>query len=85
MIRLLIFFLLVNILFGFYITSDDNGRLNQLLKQRSLENDNEYVWFTRNIPDETKQDQSRQQEDFFHSKMFHRKYPFVKNVMHETK
>jgi hypothetical protein len=93
-VRLFILLLLVNILFGYYITTDDNQRFYQLLKQRSAENDNEYVWFTRDIHndmnnDEIKQDRLWKQQDLFHSKIFNnifnRKYPFIENTMYETK
>ena len=72
-LRLLIFLLLVNIIFGLYTTSDDNRRLYQLLKQRSAENDYEYVWFTRSVrnndmdSDEIKQEELRKQQQRFTS------------------
>ena len=75
-VRLSIFLLLVNILCGLYVTSDDNRRAYHLLKQRSAENDNEYVWFTRNIPDDINNEEIKQERDLFRSKMFHRKNPF---------
>ena len=96
-LRLLIFLLLVNIIFGLYTTSDENRRLYQLLKQRSAENDYEYVWFTRNVrnndidsDDEMKQQELRkQQQDLRHFKnfnnIFYQKNPFVENTMYESK
>jgi hypothetical protein len=87
-LRLLILLLIVNIIFGFNVISDDNQRLYQLLKQRSAENDNEYVWFTRNAPtDEIKQDQLQKYQDLIRSKIlknsFNRKYPLIENMMYE--
>ncbi len=89
-VRLLILLLLLNIVFGYYITTDDNQQFYRLLKQRSADNDNEYVWFTRDIHnDEIKQDPVWNQKDLIHSKIFknifNRKYPFVENTMYETK
>lgn len=49
LVRLSIVILLVNIVLGLDAVSDDNRRLYQLLKQRSADNDNEYVWFTRDV------------------------------------
>jgi len=90
--RLLIFLLLVNIVFGLYTTSDDNRQFNKLLKQRSMENDNEYVWFTRDVSnnideEEMKRDHFRKQQVLSRSKIFkniiRRKYPFIENIMDE--
>jgi hypothetical protein len=41
--------LLCHCLLGFHGRSIDNRRFHPLLKHRSAENDNEYVWFTRSI------------------------------------
>ncbi|CAF1002267.1 unnamed protein product [Adineta steineri] len=87
-VRLLIFTLLVNIIFGFSTTSNDNRRLYQLLKQRSAENDNEYVWFTRDIHQRINDEEMKANEnDLFHPKIFnnikHQKYPNVKNSIYE--
>ncbi len=82
--------LLVNIVFGLYTTSDDNRQFNKLLKQRSMENDNEYVWFTRDVSnnideEEMQRDQLRKQQVLSRSKIFkniiRRKYPFIENTM----
>lgn len=88
--RLLVFLLLINLILGLYVTSDDNQQFYRLLKERSAENDNEYVWFTRNIPDdELKQEQLRNQQDLMNSKfyknMLFRKHPFIANAMNERK
>jgi hypothetical protein len=93
-VRLLIFLLLVNIICGLSATSDDNRRFYQLLKQRSAENDYEYVWFTRDIhndmdSEDIKREQLRKQQDLLRLKIFKnifdRKYPFIENNMYKTK
>ncbi|CAF3444581.1 unnamed protein product [Rotaria sp. Silwood1] len=48
-VRFLILLLLVNVICGSYATSNDNRRFYQLLKPRSSDNNNEYVWFTRDV------------------------------------
>jgi hypothetical protein len=73
-LRFFIFLFLVNLLLGFVIKSNDNQRIYHLLKQRSAENDNEFVWFTRDIPNEDYK--LKQQEDLFPWKIINRKYPF---------
>ncbi len=89
-VRLLILLLLVNIIVGFYVPSGDNRQFHQLLKQRSAENDNEYVWFTRDIHnDEIEQDQLEKHHlfwlNFFKNYFNSRKYPFIENTMYKTK
>ncbi|CAF1361876.1 unnamed protein product [Rotaria sordida] len=93
-VRLLTFLLLVHIVFGSYTTLNDNRRFYQLLKPRSKENNNEYVWFTRNIhndinSDNIKQDHQYKQQNLFRLKIFNktfdRKDPFGENIMHEPK
>lgn len=87
-IRFLILLLLINLIVGYYITPDDNQQFDRVLKERSAENDNEYVWFTRNIPAD-EQNLLQQRQDLlnarFNAKKFHRKYPFVVNSMYERK
>jgi hypothetical protein len=94
-LRLLIFLLLLNIILGLNTPSADKQRAYHLLKQRSADNDNEYVWFTRDIHEEMssedtneQQQQQRKQQDLYRFKllnnMFNRKYPIVKNSMDET-
>jgi hypothetical protein len=73
-LRLIIFLFLVNLLLGFVIKSNDNQRIYHLLKQRSAENDNEFVWFTRDIPNEDYK--FKQHEDLFPWKIINQKYPF---------
>lgn len=90
--RLLIFLLLVNIVFGLNTISNNNRRSNHLLKRRSMENDNEYVWFTRDIHndmdddnEEMKRNQFQKQQVLSRSKFINnihrRKYPFVEDVV----
>ncbi|CAF1564614.1 unnamed protein product [Rotaria magnacalcarata] len=50
-LRLLVFVLLVNAIFGSHGALNANQLLYKLLKQRSIDSDNEYVWFTRDIHD----------------------------------
>ncbi|CAF3796512.1 unnamed protein product [Rotaria sordida] len=84
----------LHIVFGSYTTLNDNRRFYQLLKPRSKENNNEYVWFTRNIhndinSDNIKQDHQYKQQNLFRLKIFNktfdRKDPFGENIMHEPK
>lgn len=50
---LLMLICFIDIIFGFYLASDDNQRIYPILKkQRSAEYDNEYVWFTRDVANE---------------------------------
>ncbi|CAF2432731.1 unnamed protein product [Rotaria sp. Silwood2] len=93
-VRLLIFLLLVNIIVGSYAASNDKRQFYQLLKPHSVENNNEYVWFTRDIHndiknDELKQDYQRKQKNSLRFKIFNkainRKYPFGENIIHEPK
>jgi hypothetical protein len=74
---------MIHVLLGFYVRSNDNQRIYHLLKQRSLENDNEYVWFTRNIPDEEIKQQQQQQQDLFPWKFSNRKYPLNENPIYK--
>ena len=46
---------------GLSAKSVNNRRFLQLLKQRSPENDNEYVWFTRDVHDNFNSDQAIEQ------------------------
>ncbi|UJR26808.1 hypothetical protein I4U23_008121 [Adineta vaga] len=59
-VRIYMALLVVNIVFGFDEISDDNRRFNSLLKQRSAENDNEYVWFTRDLHNTMVNDDARE-------------------------
>ncbi len=86
-LRLFIFILSINILLGFVITSNDNQRIHPLLKQRSAENDNEFVWFTRDIPNEIIKPKqlppSSPPKDSFAWKVLNRKFPININPTHK--
>ncbi|CAF1043537.1 unnamed protein product [Rotaria sp. Silwood1] len=93
-VRFLILLLLVNVICGSYATSNDNRRFYQLLKPRSSDNNNEYVWFTRDVHNdininEMKQDRPRKIQNLFSfksfNKIFDRKYPLGENIIYEPK
>ena len=48
-LKYLIFLILFNLIFGSYESPYQQRRYLKLSKQRVPENDNEYVWFTRDI------------------------------------
>ena len=83
--QVLAMILLFNLAYGVLSTVDNDRRLARPLKPRSADNDNEYVWFTRDVHDavdsskETEQARPSQQQARFLSKSFrdflHRKYP----------
>ncbi|CAF3213339.1 unnamed protein product [Rotaria socialis] len=78
-LRLLVFVLLVNTIFGSYGARNANQQLYQLLKQRSIDSDNEYVWFTRdthdNFNDENmKPNHQRKIHNRFHLKNRHKTF-----------
>lgn len=55
-----ILILLLHIVLAIHGRAVDQRRMLRLFKQRSAENDNEYVWFTRNIhPDMMNDDAAR--------------------------
>ena len=60
--QLLILSLLLHIVLGINGRAVDQRRMLQLLKQRSTDNDNEYVWFTRNIHTDMMNDQAAREK-----------------------
>ena len=79
-LRVFILILSINILLGFVIKSNDNQRIYPLLKQRSTDNDNEFVWFTRDIPNDIIKPSSS--KDSFAWKTINRKFPLNLNPIH---
>ena len=77
--QVIVLLFLVNIILGRVVTMGEQRAWNdRLFQRRSAENDNEYVWFTRDIHNEMMKNPPVQMNRFQQA-ISHRKYPYLAN------
>lgn len=90
-LQISIIVLLISIIFGSYATSDEARQVPKSIRERSVDSNNEYVWFTRDAPDENGKPSyhQRKQHPWFHMKQdrkpFNPVYSLGKNSLYEKK
>lgn len=80
--QILLLSLLVVILSARDVTSNEHQQWNpRILQRRSAEHDNEYVWFTRNVPEEM-DDEPNRIDQYHQRKPMHWKFPHRQYQLH---